>query len=284
MFLPLADATVITFIAPCLSCFACAMLLREPFTRLEQIGALVSFIGVTLIARPTTFFHLAPVAGTGADGTADAAPSNADHVGNSHASVTSSQRFAAVCVAVVGALGSAMAFTTMRWIGKRAHPILSVTYFCAFCTVVSAIAMMVIPGIDFLLPADTKEWSYLIFLGCCGFAMQFLLSAGLQLEKSSRATLMVYTQMLFALLFDKLVFGTNPNLLSLFGSALILGSAIYVAIQKESMKQKEDAKKARQAEADATGRVVEMESRGSAHLKDEEGGLLKAVDRSNERT
>lgn len=114
--------------------------------------------------------------------------------------------------------------------------------------------------------------------------MQFLLSAGLQLEKSSRATLMVYTQMLFALLFDKLVFGTNPNLLSLFGSSLILSSAIYVAIQKESMKQKEDAKKARLAEAEASGRVVEMEARASAHFKDEERGLMRAVDKSNERT
>lgn len=111
-----------------------------------------------------------------------------------YASVTSAERFGAVCVALVGVLGQAMAFTTMRWIGKRAHPLLSVTYFCAFCTIVSAAAMSVIPGIDFILPANTKEWTYLIFLGICGFAMQFLLSAGLQHEKSSRATNMVYTQ------------------------------------------------------------------------------------------
>lgn len=45
--------------------------------------------------------------------------------------------------------------------------------------------------------------------------------------------------MLFALAFDKLVFGVTPEFLSLTGSTLILGSAIYVAVQKENAKGKE---------------------------------------------
>ena len=44
---------------------------------------------------------------------------------------------------------------------------------------------------------------------------------------------MVYMQMLFALTFDKLVWGTTPGALSIIGSSLILGSAIYVAMNKE---------------------------------------------------
>jgi hypothetical protein len=66
------------------------------------------------------------------------------------------------------------------------------------------------------------------------FFKQFLLAAGLQYEKSSRATNMVYTQMLFALTFDKLVWGTTPGALSIIGSSLILGSAIYVALHKST--------------------------------------------------
>ena len=41
---------------------------------------------------------------------------------------------------------------------------------------------------------------------------------------------MVYTQMLFALAFDKLVWNTTPGLMSIVGSSLILGSALYVAV------------------------------------------------------
>lgn len=49
---------------------------------------------------------------------------------------------------------------------------------------------------------------------------------------------MVYMQMLFALTFDKLVWGTTPGALSIIGSSLILGSAIYVAMNKEDPKKK----------------------------------------------
>jgi hypothetical protein len=48
---------------------------------------------------------------------------------------------------------------------------------------------------------------------------------------------MVYCQMLFALGFDKLVFGTTPSTLSIIGSSLILGSAIYVAMHREDAKK-----------------------------------------------
>jgi len=128
------------------------------------------------------------------------------------------------------------AYTTIRWIGKRAHPLISVTYFSAWCTIVSVAAVLSIPTIEFRLPSNPEEWGYLIFLGICGFLMQFLLTAGLAHEKSSRATNMVYTQVIFALAFDKLVFDTTPDGWSIVGSSLVLGSALYIAVHKESSK------------------------------------------------
>lgn len=50
---------------------------------------------------------------------------------------------------------------------------------------------------------------------------------------------MTYTQMLFALTFDKLVFGHDPNWMSIVGSSLILGPAIFVAVQKNDEDSKE---------------------------------------------
>ena len=44
---------------------------------------------------------------------------------------------------------------------------------------------------------------------------------------------MVYTQMIFALAFDKLVFGSTPDIWSIVGSSLVLGSALYIAVYKE---------------------------------------------------
>lgn len=42
--------------------------------------------------------------------------------------------------------------------------------------------------------------------------------------------------MLFALMFDKLIFGHTPGVMSILGSSLILGSAITVAMQKDPSK------------------------------------------------
>ena len=239
-YLPLSDATVITFLAPIVACWACSVLIHEPFTRSEQIAGVVSFLGVILIARPTSFLPnpsgSSPRGSGGTDGLSMTNSTNVhpDSQGLDH--VTPSQRLGAVGVALIGVLGAACAYTTIRWIGQRAHPLISVNYFAAWSTIVSAIALLAVPGIGFRLPANLTQWAYLLFLGICGFVMQFLLTAGLSYEKSSRATNMVYTQMLFALAFDKLVWGTTPGVLSIVGSSLILGSALYVAVHNNKIK------------------------------------------------
>ncbi|KAF2872519.1 hypothetical protein BDV95DRAFT_492106 [Massariosphaeria phaeospora] len=251
LYLPLADATVITFLAPSLACWACSFLINEPFTKMEQIAAYVSLFGVVLIARPISLFTSFSNKGAPNPSDLDPLPMNgtvdASHrLASDYDAVTPTQRAMAVGVAMLGVLGAAGAYTTIRWIGKRAHPLISVNYFAIWCTLVSIVAMFALPDVGFLLPAGLKDWCYLIFLGICGFVMQFLLAAGLQYEKSSRATNMVYCQMLFALFFDRLVFGTSPGALSIIGSSLIVGSAIYVAMHKEPGGKKEGQSRGRQ--------------------------------------
>lgn len=78
----------------------------------------------------------------------------------------------------------------------------------------------------------------LLFLGVCGFVMQFLLTKGLAAGgrgNGARATNMVYTNMLFALALDKWVFGQSPGWWSIAGSGLILGSAVYVGVVREKV-------------------------------------------------
>ncbi|KAM3420474.1 hypothetical protein BST61_g3743 [Cercospora zeina] len=238
LYLPLADAVVITFLAPGISCWVCSKLINEPFTRAETIGTFVSLIGVLFIAHPTSLFNAirnsADEPPSGSPG--DASPSQPD--AGDYDNVTPIQRLGGVGVALLGVCGTVGAFTTIRWIGKRAHPLISVNYFAVWCTFISIVMQFALPGIGFLLPSGLKEWGLLIVLGVCGFIMQFLLAAALSYEKSSRVTNMTYTQMLFALAFEKLVFGHTPGILSIMGSSLILGSAIVVAFQRNSAEGK----------------------------------------------
>ena len=174
------------------------------------------------------------------------------------------------------------AYTTIRWIGKRAHPLISVNYFATWCTIVSTVALLFVPSVPFKLPSSFRQWGLLIFLGISGFATQFLLTAGLQYEKGSRATNMVYTSMLFALAFDKIVWNHTPGLWSIVGSSLILGSALFVAVQKQSTKEKDKALEG--AEEETAGLITvndeaedDRESNGGFPLRGVQEVQLRAM-------
>jgi hypothetical protein len=141
---------------------------------MEQIATYVSLFGVVLIARPMSLFtstsHSVPPAS--ADGgfvPANVTSGSPDRLAVDYADVTPIQRATAVGLALMGVLGATGAITTLRWIGKRAHPLISVQYFSVWCTIVSFFAMLFVPGVGFLFPRYLKDWCLLLFLGICGF-------------------------------------------------------------------------------------------------------------------
>jgi drug/metabolite transporter (DMT)-like permease len=226
-YLPLPDATVLTFLAPTVVGYACSIIpsLREPFTIAEKFGGLVSLFGVVLIARPEFIF-----AAFRALSLVSSPPSA---LGTAPPAATPSQRFMAACVGMTGVLGAATAYTTIRWIGTRAHPLISVTYFSTLTTIASFFLLILVPSTGgFIRPTGSLEWTLLGGIGACGFIMQFLLTKGLQMVKAGKAGMMVYTQMVFALLFEWLVWGNTPDLLSVVGGGMIFGSAAFVNFWK----------------------------------------------------
>lgn len=52
---------------------------------------------------------------------------------------------------------------------------------------------------------------------------------------------MVYTQVVFALFYDKMIWGTTLSLVSAAGSVLILACAIYVAVMQEGRSEPKPA-------------------------------------------
>ncbi len=238
MYLTVADATVICFLAPLVSCLAYSLLLHESVTATEKLAGVISFLGAIVIARPPFLFGAAS-GGKSSPRTHYNRAGYASQLRNDNypiddnaadGQVTSAQRMSAIVVGLIGVCGAAVAYISIRWVGSRAHPLVSVNYLSVLSTVVSAICLLLVPGIGFRLPATVLEWAYLLSLGICGFIMQFLITEGLQNDKGgSRATNMVYTQLLFALAFDYIFLGITPRLSSIVGNLLILGSVLYVA-------------------------------------------------------
>ncbi|KAH7157029.1 hypothetical protein EDB81DRAFT_788675 [Dactylonectria macrodidyma] len=235
MYIPLADATVITFLAPGVAGLICYFVLKEPFTRLEQLATLVALMGVVLIAKPGSFFASQTNEEPEAGDSSDSGVPGSDHV------ATAEERLIAVGVALFGVLGAAGAFTALRTIGKRAHPLISVNYFGVISTIISVLALGLAPvlgidqpGLKWITPSTAKQWLLLLPLGLMGFIMQYLLTTGLGSDKSNRANAMIYTHMLFAVSFDRWVFGHRMDLMSGAGCTLILGSAIGVMLMKKA--------------------------------------------------
>ncbi|KAI1451886.1 hypothetical protein F4805DRAFT_471276 [Annulohypoxylon moriforme] len=230
-YLDIADSTVITFLVPTTTAIVCFIVLKEPFTVKEALAGFIAFAGVLFIARPAFLFPQHD------EGKPDDGGSQLFMVDQPKGMVpevpaTPAQRSLAVILAVIGTFGAASAYSIIRLIGKRAHSLISVNYFAVLATVVSFAVIMIVPDLHFEIPENAAQWSLLISIGIAGFLLQFLLTEGLQREKAGRATNLIYTQMVFALIIERVVWGTTPPIESLFGSALIIGSAIWVSLQK----------------------------------------------------
>ncbi|KAK8202704.1 EamA-like transporter family-domain-containing protein [Phyllosticta capitalensis] len=275
LYLPLSDATVLSFLSPTITCIACYIFLREPFTRTQQIAGVISLIGVVLVARPATLFSSPSAEPPPASGDPSGTPSTL--LVSALAKISSSassdpyhdtdpaHRLLAIFFALLGVCGASCAYTTLRIIGTSTHPLVSVTYFSGACCLISVLSFLPLPppfpSVPFALPNAPLDWALLILLGVAGFLMQFLLSMGLQgtgskkasgpkkSSKGNAATAMVYTSMVFAVFSDAVIFGTLPDAWGWGGVAAIVGSAIVVATggrlfgKKTSDEQKDEVAK-----------------------------------------
>lgn len=270
MYIPLADATVITFLAPGIAGFMCYLTMREPFTRIEQVGTLVAIAGVVLIAQPPALFgdqEIQQQPGHTSDGKSSGGLPGQDH------NTTPAERIMAVGFALLSVFGSAAAFTTLRVIGKRAHPLISVNIFGMYSTIICLSILIFAPILDidqpalrFKLPESAKQWLLLVALGIIGFIMQYCLTSGLGADKSNKANAMIYTHMIFAALYDRYIFNHVMGLLSFLGCILILGSAICAVV----LKKPPGAAKAKIDDTELQDRAA-REGQGAALMDDLDG-------------
>ncbi|KAG9075919.1 hypothetical protein FS749_012355 [Ceratobasidium sp. UAMH 11750] len=220
-YMSLSDATVLTFLSPTVTAALGYLFLGEAVSWRQAAAGVTSLLGVILIAKPTFLF--------GGGGHTDVGAGEGGPV------VTEAQRMAAVGVALIGVFGAAGAYISVRVIGKRAHPMHTISYFSLWCVIVATIGMPV-AHTEWVLPTRWTWLGMLLLIGLFGFLAQLLLTLGLQRETASRGTLALYVQIVFSLVFERLAFGATPGVLSVIGTCIIMASAIYVALNKPDTK------------------------------------------------
>lgn len=205
---------------------------QEPFTIVEGVAGIIALTGVLFIARPSFIFSQLPFHHPHDNDTTIHALDGGIF---KPVPATPAERSFAVVLAVLGSFAAATAYATIRVIGTRVHSLVSVNYFAVASTVLSCAVLLLHPDVGFQTPQSTPQWLLLLSIGLSGFLLQVLLTEGLQRERAGRATNMIYTQLVTALVIEKVVWGTTPPVESFIGSLLIVGAAVWVGVQKKTL-------------------------------------------------
>ncbi|KAG2148837.1 EamA-like transporter family-domain-containing protein [Suillus clintonianus] len=244
-YLSLADATVLSFLMPLSAALGGYLILKEPYSKREAFAAIVSLLGVILIARPPFLF-----------GNTSSVNSDSSDVASR---ATAADRIRAVCVAVFGIILGTGALLSMRAIGRRAHPMHLMMFFSAWCTFVASAAMYFMK-IPIVYPHNWQWAAMLIFIGLSGFFAQTLTTIGFQRETAARGSMCQYIQLLFAGVLEYVFFGTVPSTLSLIGAAIIMTTAIYVIVSKKGSPKGPEAISLREPESALEEGLLSAES------------------------
>ncbi|GAA5826790.1 hypothetical protein JCM5353_003237 [Sporobolomyces roseus] len=262
-YLSLSDATTIGFLSPVLVGLLAFAILKEPYTRLEAIVGFTSMIGVIFIAKPSFLFTPPPLDPN-------------DPLDN----VTPQQRTSAVLVALMGVCGAAGAYLIIRVIGKRASAMHSIQYFSTYSVIVSCLYPIFFDS-PAVIHLSAKFFILLVPIGVLGFVAQVLLTNGLQRERAGRGTLAVYTQLLWAMILERIFFNKFPDAWSLLGAVIIVGGALKVALAKQAKTPAEETESRRKAAEEAS--KAERGALGggdSDEESDEEGAVFPGRQRA----
>lgn len=196
--LPLAVATIIQFTNPILTALLAALVLGERATSRLWLAMALGLGGVLIITRPVGLLGAEALGSTGLPA-------------------------GVVAIALGGALSTAAAYVLVRKLAPLEHELTIVFYF----------PLVAVPGTLLFL----HDWTWptaLEWLGLLGIALtaqwgQIYLTRGFHRLMAARATVVLYSQIVFATLWGWLILGEQPGVVTAVGAAAILaGTALCV--------------------------------------------------------
>jgi len=190
--LPLASATVLQYLYPSATALLGWLWLREPLGRRVLAAIGLGWLGVLLVARPGGLLPGAPPL-----------------------------PMAGVLIAVAGALLTALAYVSVRALGRSEHPLVIVFWFPLLAIPLCLPLVVANP----VLPTG-QEALWLLGVGLFTQAGQVFLTQGLTRLPVARSTAIGYSQVLFAALWGALFFAERPDGWTALGGLLILAAAL----------------------------------------------------------
>lgn len=196
-YIPLADATAISFLNPVFAMMLAIPLLREQVGRVRWSAAILALIGALILLRPTP---------------------------------DSFQPAALLALGAAMIMGFELIF--MKKLAGRENPfqILLVNNFIGLCIATCAV-------LPFWHPPTPAQWVTLAGIGCCMAIAQTCFVNAMARADASFVAPFSYATLIFAAAYDAVIFGVHPDGITYIGAAIILTGALWLALREARLKK-----------------------------------------------
>ncbi len=184
----ISDASILNKLAPFFSVVFSFFLLKEKAGWKDWLLVGVAFLGAVFVVKPS--FGL--------------------------------EKSVPAIVGVVGGLGAGLAYTFVRYLGKRGERAsVIVFFFSAF----SCIAMLPMAIIGYQ-PMSWAQVGFLLLAGCAASGAQFSVTAAYTFAPAKEISVYDYSQVLFTALWGGVFLSQFPDYISIIGYVIIIGAAV----------------------------------------------------------
>jgi len=210
--IPLSESTVISMISPVITAALSTFFFSEKFERVITINAILSIIGVILIAKPAFLFG---------------------GVVSAQLEGSVGERTLGIILCVSTATIGSFIQILIKKCGALAQPLSMTFYF-------GILSAFIIP-LTSIFEADFRaltlgDMFHLLFAGCFGVLAHVSLSMAYTYGEAGKIALLMYSQIIFAFMYEIIIDNRKPDDYSIMGTGFIL-VGFFVLVVKTMRKQ-----------------------------------------------
>jgi len=201
-YIPLADATAITFLNPVFAMMLAIPLLGEKVGRVRWSAAVLALVGAAVLLRPTP---------------------------------DSFQPAALLALSAAAVMGMELIFIKKLSGRENAFQILLINNMLGLC--IASLAVLPV----WQLPT-APQWAVLAGIGVCMAIAQTCFVNAMARADASFVAPFSYATLVFAALYDAVFFGVRPDLVTYLGAAIILTGGLWLALREAGLKNAQPLK------------------------------------------
>lgn len=196
--MPLTTATSLNFTAPLFVTLLSYPLLKEKVGLFRFAFIFIGFLGVIIIAQPENEISTL-----------------------------------ALAVGLGGGFMNGLVAICLRWLGSTESTLTTNFYFLFFGLVGTAFFMPFVGEVP-----DVKITPLIILIGAVGLASLLLKTQGFRLAPAAIISPISYTMMIWAILFDYLIWDVAPTKMLILGASIIVGSNLVIIWRENKIKKR----------------------------------------------